>query len=91
MDNSIATILWPPYLLDLNPIKHLWALLKRLLYERYPWIDDITKEAEAKAKLEEALTDCWNNLPQEYIDSLIDSIEKRRQAVEDAHGWWTRF
>jgi transposase len=27
---------WPPYSLDLNPIKNLWALLKQEMYILHP-------------------------------------------------------
>jgi DDE superfamily endonuclease len=42
-DKSIQLIEWPPYSFDLNPIEHLWAVLKQWIHEHYPDLMDISK------------------------------------------------
>jgi len=34
-EHGIRVIEWPPYLPDLNPIEHMWWILKKLMYKRY--------------------------------------------------------
>ena len=34
-DYRIMTINWPPYSSDLNPIEHLWWMLKKLMFKHY--------------------------------------------------------
>jgi transposase len=40
-DHQIELMLWPPYSPDLNPIEHVWSLLKHKLYQLHPDIEDI--------------------------------------------------
>jgi transposase len=35
----IRVILWPPYSLDFNSIKNLWALIKAKIYKLYPKLE----------------------------------------------------
>lgn len=64
---------------DLNPIENCWALVKQgiaALPERPTTIEGLF----------EAATDLWNNIPQQHIDNMIDSIPRRLEAVREARG-----
>ena len=37
--HGIATVDWPPYSPDLNPIEHLWWALKQKLHKLHPEFD----------------------------------------------------
>ena len=90
--HGIWTISWPAYSLDLNPIEHVWAKLKEILYERHP--DLLSMKGKAEQDIEylfECLLDSWEHLPVDYIYSCIGSMQTRCQAVIDAKGWYTRF
>lgn len=39
--HGVATIRWPPYSPDLNPIEHLWWALKKKLHELHPEFDNM--------------------------------------------------
>ena len=68
---------WPPNSPDLNPIEMLWAIIKRELMRR---------EVRDDGDLAAAVTDIWNNLPQEMIDAMIDSFKQRLQMVLEMQG-----
>lgn len=37
-EHAVAYIDWPPHSPDLNPIEHMWAALKKKLFEIFPQI-----------------------------------------------------
>jgi transposase len=45
-EHRIRVVNFPPYLLDLNPIEHMWWMLKRVLHRLHPKLDNIRRSAE---------------------------------------------
>ena len=45
--HSIQVDEHPPYLQDLNPIEHVWVVLKQQLHKQYPKIADIPDSPDA--------------------------------------------
>jgi hypothetical protein len=91
-DHFIPILLnWPPYSPDLNPIEHLWARLKELIYERHPDLDSIQNKNEQERVLKEVLPLCWEVIDPLVIRSLIQSMPSRIEACIAAQGWQTRY
>ena len=59
---------WPANSPDLNPIEHLWSILKGRVHDENP---------ETFDQFREIVIDAWNNIPQEIIDHLVDSFKAR--------------
>ena len=91
-DNGIVITDWPPYSLDLNPIEHLWYLLKQLVYQVNPDIDSVTgSEDTVREVLWKALEEAWTLIDEEVMRGLIESMERRIKAVIAAEGWYTKY
>jgi DDE superfamily endonuclease len=75
---------WPPQSPDLNPIEHLWAIIKRRLnqYERPP---------SGMIELWERIEAEWNKIDSETCLKLIESMPRRIEAVLKAKGMWTDY
>ena len=90
-DLGIEVLDWPLYSPDLNPIKHLWWHLKKLVYHIRPNIESLTGENIIREALEDALEQAWELIDQKIFDSVLDSMQERCQAVIDADGWHTKY
>jgi transposase len=83
---------WPPYSPDLNPIEHVWALLKQKLYELYPDCETWPGNTEEiQERMEDALVHAWGQLDSRLIYNLCASMPRRIQAVINSEGWYTKY
>ena len=82
---------WPPHSPDLNPIEHVWSLMKRQLGKDYPDIMDLKKNQLDIAEFTSCLQEVWHRVDQDKIDKLLASIPRRLEAVKKARGWYTKY
>jgi transposase len=90
-DNGVKVLKWPPYSPDLNPIEHLWFLLKEMVYKVNPDIEKLTGDVEVREALGKALKEAWELIPEKRFKVLWMKYHKRIDAVCKAKGWWTKY
>ena len=81
-EQGIVVMGWPAQSPDINPIEHLWAILKKKV------------KAEQRRKQQtfrEAVIKAWSELPLSLIQTLIDSIPDRLRAVIESKGYATKY
>jgi transposase len=81
-DRRVCRLEWPSQSPDLNLIEHLWKKL-----------DDECKglrAANVDQKFEQ-LYDRWKAIPQSFLDSLIESMPRRCEAVIQSKGYATKY
>lgn len=76
---GIRTLDWPARSPDLNPIEHVWAVLKRRIRRQLTLGDDL-------ARLKILLRREWDQLDQEMIGNLISSMPNRIRKVIELEG-----
>ena len=75
-DNGVDRMDWPSKSPDLNPIEHVWAYMKDKINRRLT-------DRHGLADLRRMVLQEWENLPQNFINRLIRSMNKRaRQCVQ---------
>ena len=76
----------------MNFIEHGWATLNERIYILYPDIEffDRTKN-QSKEQFYKVIKDTWKSLGEDYLGSLIRSMESRENAVLEAKGLYTRY
>lgn len=74
---EITSIDWPSNSPDLNPIENVWEILKRKVAK----VNISTKEEFIKC-----IEDKWNEIDQETINNIIDSMPKRINDVINVNG-----
>ena len=84
---------WPPNSPDLNPIEHVWKLLKECLHRRFPNIHKTPGgPAAVKLKLAAALRECWEkDIKGDFLEKLWESMPRVLAAVRAAKGWYTKY
>jgi transposase len=82
----------PPYSPDLNPIEHIWCLMKAMLHKYYPELYLMRgPKDEVRKAIEEAVTFCWELLDPKVVDKMAESMVHRIEAIIEADGWYTRY
>lgn len=81
---QIPTLDHPARSPDLNPIEHMWALVKSILKKQ-------DKRAETEDELWEQIQAAWEAIPMEVVNRLVMSMEARRKEVIAAKGARTRY
>lgn len=83
-EKNIPLLAWPGNSPDMNPIENVWEFLKREVAKHV-----ITN----KTQLLEKIIEVWNHNPnlQETVQSCIDSMPRRIQALIAAKGDTTKY
>jgi hypothetical protein len=81
---SLQTIYHPAQSPDMNPIEHIWRLLKERV-NKHPQISANVKQ------LKEALLEEWDLIDMETINRLIESMPERVKALQEAKGGSMRY
>jgi hypothetical protein len=90
-ENAIPVVDWPPYSPDLNPIEHIWFHLKNKVLKLHPELEHIGSGDEAKDALENALIEAWEAIDDSIIESCLERMPRRRDAVLKAKGCYTKY
>ena len=76
-ENHISPMDWPSQSPDLNPIEHIWSHIKHRLDQRViNTMDELWEATQAE----------WQALTLEFLETLVESMPRRLQAVIRAHG-----
>ncbi len=83
-DNEFTLLKWPPQSPDLNPIEHLWDVVKREIC-----IIDV--QPTNLQQLCDAIMTIWTKISEECFQHLVESIPRRIKAVLKLKGGPTRY
>lgn len=75
-EENITVLPWPTNYLELSPIEHAWEYIDRKL-DQYP---DAPKGQD---KLWERVQVIWENIPNEFLEKLHESIPWRLKEVRN--------
>ena len=81
-NHNISVLPWPSRSPDLNPIEHAWDYLGRRVRQHNP---------TTLIQLTRLLIEEWERIPQDYLNTLIDSVRKRIGAVLESKGGPTKY
>ena len=85
-------MIWPPYSPDLNPIEHIWPILKNNLHQHYTELATMKgAPPKIKAALIFALKHCWELIGPSIFENLARTMPNRVRAVIAVNGWYTKY
>ncbi len=80
--NRVKVIQWPSMSPDLNPIEHLWGILKRQVEHHSP---------SSIQSLKEVILEEWKKIDLAKCRQLVHSMPRRLGAVIKNHGGHTKY
>ncbi len=80
--NRVKVIQWPSMSPDLNPIEHLWGILKRQVEHHSP---------SSIQSLKEVILEEWKQIDLAKCRQLVHSMRSRLGAVIKNHGGHTKY
>ena len=83
-DHEYEVMVWPAQSPDLNPIEHLWCILKRKL-------EEYLEPPKRVMELWERIQVEWEKIGPETCQKLIESMPARVQEVIKAKGGYTTY
>jgi transposase len=89
--HRIQPIIWPAYSPNLNPIEHLWWVLKKLMHKHYLQYNNLGKSQEEWDGFCNALRKCGQSISEKLIKRTIMSMPAQIAAVRKAQGWQTKY
>jgi transposase len=81
---EIRSFRWPAQSPDLNPIEHLWQILKTRIQQRNPRPKNLYE-------LKECIYEEWSQLDPSIMRSLVSSMTRRIRSVIIAKGYQTKY
>lgn len=81
-DKKVSVLPWPSMSPDLNPIEHLWGVLKRKVEEKKP---------RNKNQLKQIVEDEWKSILPATCANLVNSMPRRLDAVISNKGSHTKY
>lgn len=90
-ERKISWIDWPAHSPDLNPIEHVWSLLKRKLAQMYPDLWNLKQNRLDIEGFTRCLRAAWWDIDQRQIDGLISGMPRRLAAIKKVKGWYTKY
>lgn len=79
---GIQQLEWPPQSPDLNPIENLWSILDYRCKKR---------KCSNETELIECLESSWNEVTEDTLLNLVNSMPNRCQTVIDNKGFMTKY
>ena len=68
----------PPFFPHLNPIDHIWVHMKRKLHRIFPDVVNLQGSPQTiQWRLAEILPQVWEEIPEGYVEAMLDSIPDR--------------
>lgn len=89
--HGVELMKWPPHSPDMNPIEHVWIILKRNLARMHPEVFFWGNNQFNKALFTKYIEEAWEAIPQAEIDNLIRSMPHRIEALRKAKGSYTKY
>lgn len=83
-NHNVELLPWAPYSPDMNIVENLWGIMARMVY----------RDGKVYSSLQELETACrlaWDDITQDLIDNLFNSIERRIEALRNANGGFTEY
>jgi hypothetical protein len=86
IERGIRIINWPPYSPDLNPIETVWNIMKDYIERKWGPDPQFTYD-----QLRAAVREAWDEVTEQQLSDLINTMPKRMQDVIDADGGYTKW